>query len=48
MQVTTADKAVIMDLVDVDGDGRVSLQDFRAFLNTCIFSKPTAYFAPQT
>jgi hypothetical protein len=48
LQVTLADNAVIMDLVDVDGDGRVSLQDFRSFLDSCIFSKSQAYIAPRT
>lgn len=31
-RLTDEDMKVVMDLVDVDGDGTVSLDDFRAFL----------------
>lgn len=48
LQVTLVDKGVIMDMVDVDGDGRVSLQDFRKFLEKHILCTPrTVTAAPK-
>lgn len=45
-KLTEEDMHVVMDLVDVDGDGKVSLDDFRSFITSGL--APAAALKPST